>query len=134
MWWLRRSETLRGGWPASATASSTPRARRRVRLTSRACARRHVGLFRGRIGGWVFKLYGDRVVAGKIPYRDFSLEYPPGALPPLVVPSFFPSGDYDKAFMWFELLCGLACIVLVALALASPAVRSRRVYSPGALP
>jgi uncharacterized membrane protein len=88
-----------------------------------------VGLFRGRIGGWVFKLYGDRVLAGKIPYRDFSLEYPPGALPPLVVPSFFPSGAYDKAFMWFELVCGLACVVFVALAIATREVRSRRVYS-----
>jgi uncharacterized membrane protein len=92
-----------------------------------------VGLFRGRIGGWVFQLYGDRVLHGKIPYRDFSLEYPPGALPPLVVPSFFPSGDYDKAFMWFELVCGLACIVFVAIAMATPAVRARRAYSAVAI-
>ena len=92
-----------------------------------------MGLFRGRIGGWIFQLYGDRVLDGKIPYRDFSLEYPPGALPPLLVPSLFPAGDYDKAFMAFEVACGLACILFVSLALSSAAVRARRSYAAVAL-
>ena len=31
--------------------------------------------------------YGDAVLAGQVPYRDFRLEYPPGAIPFFTVPS-----------------------------------------------
>jgi uncharacterized membrane protein len=64
-----------------------------------------------------------------VPYRDFSLEYPPGALPAFVVPSFGPGRDYDTWFSAFEVAAGLACILFVALAMAVPAVPDRRLFA-----
>src|ERR671935_157021 len=81
-----------------------------------ACALPAVGLFRGHLGTSIFQSYGDAVLDGHVPYRDFSLEYPPGALPAFVVPSLGPARDYDSWFMAFEAVCGLACILFVALA------------------
>jgi uncharacterized membrane protein len=61
-----------------------------------------------------------------VPYRDFSLEYPPGALPAFVVPSLGPARDYDTWFSAFEVAAGLACVLFAALALAVPEVPDRR--------
>ncbi|HYZ79050.1 MAG TPA: glycosyltransferase 87 family protein [Gaiellaceae bacterium] len=93
------------------------------------CALPHVGIFRGHIDTSLFQSYGDRTLHGEVPYRDFSLEYPPGALPAFVVPSLGPARDYDAWFSAFEVAGGLACILFVALALAGPAVPDRRLYA-----
>jgi Glycosyltransferase family 87 len=93
------------------------------------CALPHVGIFRGHIDTGLFQSYGDRTLNGEVPYRDFSLEYPPGALPAFVVPSLGPARDYDTWFSAFEVAAGLACILFVALALAVPAVPDRRLYA-----
>ena len=94
-----------------------------------ACALPRIGLWRGVLGTSVFQSYGDRFLSGHVPYRDFSLEYPPGALPAFVVPSLGPARDYDTWFSAFEVAGGLACILFVALALAIPAVPDRRLYA-----
>jgi Glycosyltransferase family 87 len=94
-----------------------------------ACALPHVGIFRGHIDTSLFQSYGDRTLGGDVPYRDFSLEYPPGALPAFVVPSLAPARDYDTWFSAFEVAGGLACILFVALAMAVPAVPDRRLYA-----
>src|SRR6266516_379632 len=78
-----------------------------------ACALPWVGLFRGHLGTSVFQNYGDAVLDGHVPYRDFSLEYPPGSLPAFVVPSLGPTRDYDSWFMAFEAACGLVTVGLV---------------------
>jgi len=78
-----------------------------------ACALPRIGLFRGHLGTSEFQSYGDAVLAGRVPYRDFSLEYPPGALPAFVVPSLGPAGDYDSWFMAFEAASGLATVAVV---------------------
>lgn len=75
----------------------------------------------------VYREYGDRMLDGEVPYRDFELEYPPGALPVFVLPSLGSEGRYDALFDLLMLLCGAAAIALVAVTLA--AVRA----SPGAL-
>jgi hypothetical protein len=35
----------------------------------------------------LYRTYGERVAGGLVPYRDFGFEYPPGALPALVLPA-----------------------------------------------
>jgi hypothetical protein len=91
-----------------------------------ACALPHVGIFRGHIDTSLFQSYGDRTLHGQVPYRDFSLEYPPGALPAFVVPSLGPARDYDTWFSAFEVAAGLACVLFAALALSVPEVPDRR--------
>src|SRR5579862_6923166 len=60
-----------------------------------------------------YQRYGDLIVNhGKVPYRDFPLEYPPGALPVFAFPSVF--GDYDQAFAWLMAACGVALVAVVA--------------------
>ena len=66
----------------------------------------------------VYQGYGDRVVDGELPYRDFELEYPPAALPAFVVPSLAASEDYGAVFELLMLGCGAAAVSLLALALA----------------
>jgi Glycosyltransferase family 87 len=70
----------------------------------------------------VYQRYGDAIVDGQVPYADFSVEYPPAALPVFAVPSLVVSrgtalDDYDRAFGFLMALCGAAVIGLVAYAL-----------------
>src|SRR5262249_19099639 len=57
---------------------------------------------------------------GAMPYRDFAVEYPPGALPVFVVPTYFghPTAlsTYDTWFARLMAVCGLACVAFVLLA------------------
>jgi hypothetical protein len=70
----------------------------------------------------VYQSYGDAVVArGEVPYRDFRLEYPPGALPAFLGPSLIQPEDsptgYKRAFGWLMGACGAATVVLAVAAL-----------------
>ena len=60
----------------------------------------------------VYANYGERIATGDVPYRDFAVEYPPGALIPFVVPALVSStqGRYDDSF---------AALMVLALAVAS---------------
>jgi hypothetical protein len=70
----------------------------------------------------VYQGYGDKVVAGEVPYRDFELEYPPGALPIFVLPSLGDDGSYVALFESLMLACGAAAVAFVAAALAAAGV------------
>jgi uncharacterized membrane protein len=61
--------------------------------------------------------YGTAVADGKVPYRDFSLEYPPGALPPIVLPALVPHVSYTSAFRALEALLGAALVACVSFLL-----------------
>jgi hypothetical protein len=63
----------------------------------------------------VYEEYGNAMVDGEVPYRDFDVEYPPGALPVFVLPAL-GDRDYRGAFEWLMALCGCGLIVGVALA------------------
>jgi hypothetical protein len=68
----------------------------------------------------LYEVYGDSVAHGQVPYRDFKLEYPPGALPAFVLPSLGHEGNRDAYDRWFDrlmALCGCLCVVGAAIAL-----------------
>jgi uncharacterized membrane protein len=62
----------------------------------------------------IYQSYGDAVHHGGVPYRDFAVVYPPGALPAFIVPAW--AGNYDRAFEVEMLACGLAMAFLIGLA------------------
>jgi uncharacterized membrane protein len=65
-------------------------------------------------------LYGGfahSVFAGQVPYRDFFMEYPPGALVVFLPPQVFGTAHYNAAFKSLMALCGAATIVVLALLL-----------------
>ncbi|MFL5954680.1 MAG: glycosyltransferase 87 family protein [Gaiellaceae bacterium] len=60
-----------------------------------------------------YRQYGDAILNhGLVPYRDFPLEYPPGALAVFVPPAAF--ADYASAFAWEMALCGVVLVGVVA--------------------
>jgi uncharacterized membrane protein len=63
----------------------------------------------------VYESYGEAMESGQVPYRDFDVEYPPGALPVFLVPALTDS-DFRTAFEWLMALCGGGMIVAIALA------------------
>jgi hypothetical protein len=69
----------------------------------------------------IYRDYGDRVTAGQVPYRDFRVEYPPGALPAFVAPSLVSRGGigYARAFGALMTACGVLMVLFVGLALAA---------------
>jgi hypothetical protein len=85
------------------------------------------------IDTYVYQRYGDRMLRGRVPYKDFSIEYPPAALPVFVLPAVGNSkvlnplvaarhrhsvrNAYRRNFERLMVLCGLALIALVAVAL-----------------
>jgi hypothetical protein len=81
----------------------------------------------------LYQRYGDWMMHGSVPYRDFSIEYPPGALPAFVIPAIGNSesanpadptpepysvrADYRRNFEFLMAVCGLVSIALAAFAL-----------------
>jgi uncharacterized membrane protein len=70
----------------------------------------------GTLVDWpTYQTYGDAIKAGRVPYRDFAVEYPPGALAVFVLPSLI-GGTYATTFAWLMAACGVALVWAVALA------------------
>jgi len=81
----------------------------------------------------LYQSFGDRMADGQFPYRDFRVEYPPGALPAFLLPSLVASGSgpvyepelndaahaYARAFATLMTLLLAATVVLTALALTA---------------
>src|SRR3954464_15865459 len=60
-----------------------------------------------------YERYGDAILhQGLVPYRDFAVEYPPGALAAFLAPAAF--GDYASAFAWEMAACGVLLVAAVA--------------------
>ena len=94
----------------------------------------HVGWYpHGQIVDYaVYRHYGDSVVHDHgVPYRDFELEYPPGALAVFVVPSLV-GGDYRAIFQGVMLLCHLG-LVLGVLSIAGRRAAALAAIAPLAL-
>ena len=68
----------------------------------------------------VYQRYGDRMEAGDVPYADFRVEYPPGALPAFLAPSLLSDSEaeFRSTFEGLMSACGVAAILLAALVLS----------------
>jgi len=66
----------------------------------------------------LYQGFAHAVFDGRVPYRDFFMEYPPGALAVFLPPDVFGSTHYNAAFKTLMAVCGAATIVAVALLLA----------------
>jgi hypothetical protein len=65
----------------------------------------------------IYERYGEAMVDGEVPYRDFAVEYPPAALPVFLVPAL---GDGDYRALFEGLMAGLGvALVLVVAAVAT---------------
>ena len=96
-----------------------------------ACAVPDGGLFRAARFRDVH-LYGGfahSVFAGRVPYRDFFMEYPPGALAVFLPPQVFGSEHYNAAFKSLMALCGAGTIVVLALLLVRLGATRRRLWA-----
>jgi hypothetical protein len=72
----------------------------------------------------VYQRYGNAISRGQVPYRDFAVEYPPGALPAFALPGLAePGHDQDvtpgfrhtfETLMW---LCGATALLAMGVVL-----------------
>jgi Mannosyltransferase (PIG-M) len=72
----------------------------------------------------VYQRYGNEIAHGKIPYRDFELEYPPGALPMFALPGLAQPGHaqnvtpaFRRTFETLMWMCGAIALLAMALTL-----------------
>jgi uncharacterized membrane protein len=100
-----------------------------------ACAVPDGGLFRAARfrDVHIYQGYAERLLHGELPYRDFFVEYPPGAFAVFMPPTAFGASHYNAAFKSLMALCGLATIILAALVLVELGVVRRRLFAVVAL-
>jgi len=84
-----------------------------------ACAVPDGGLFRAARFRDVhlYEGFANAVFDGRVPYRDFFMEYPPGSLAVFLPPAAVVD-HYNVAFKALMTLCGAATLVVVALLVA----------------
>jgi hypothetical protein len=77
----------------------------------------------------VYAKYGEAITRGDVPYRDFTPEYPPLALPVFVLPALVTSDEdgYRNVFEALMAACGAGLLAFVAVA-------ARRLRSDARLP
>lgn len=76
----------------------------------------------------VYANYAALVRAGQVPYRDFAFEYPPAALPALLVPSWLP-WSYGTSFAVVMGVCGAGCVAAAAAALRAVGAGAARTWA-----
>ena len=84
----------------------------------------HFGFYAGEqiVDTPVYEEYGEAMVDGKVPYRDFDVEYPPLALPVFLFPAL-GDRDYREQFEWLMAFCG--CLMIAFTGARGPLDRAR---------
>jgi hypothetical protein len=75
----------------------------------------------------VYVHYADLVRGGAVPYRDFRFEYPPAALPAMLLPAYM-SWSYATSFAVLMGVCGAGCIAAAASALRAAGAGAERIW------
>jgi hypothetical protein len=90
----------------------------------------HFGFYQHRliIDTYGYHQDGIAMTHGKVPYRDFRFEYPPGALPVLALPAVDRPGfrRYNREFQILMGLCAAGALLAMAWALRSLRAPPRR--------
>jgi hypothetical protein len=70
----------------------------------------------------LYRTVGERVAGGLVPYRDFPFEYPPGALPAIVLPALVTGSEtaYRVLFAAEMALAGAVGVLLLGIGLGRP--------------
>jgi hypothetical protein len=98
----------------------------------------HVGFYRHDqvLDTPIYQRYGNAIANGKLPYRDFRVEYPPGALPMFALPGLArPGHDQDvtpgfrRTFESLIWLCGAAALISSAFALRALGASQAHVWA-----
>ena len=76
----------------------------------------------------VYIHYAELMRHGGVPYRDFKFEYPPAALPAMLLPSYM-SWSYATSFAVLMGVCGGACIAASASALSAVGAGTERTWA-----
>ena len=82
-----------------------------------ACAAAYGGLFSHAYPGdaGTYAIYGRALVNdGRLPYRDFYVEYPPGAIPVFALPALIWDAHYILVFKLLMTACGVGIVVTAA--------------------
>lgn len=79
-----------------------------------------------------YESYGEAIAHGRVPYRDFGLEYPPAALPVFAIPAYISphAGDlasYQRGFEAEMFVCGALALLLMAVTLVRLDAGPRRI-------
>src|SRR5947209_420577 len=84
----------------------------------------------------VYQQYGNAIADGKVPYRDFALEYPPGALPMFALPGLAAPGHaqnvstgFRRTFETLMWICGAVALCAMALVLLGLGIATK--FYPG---
>ncbi len=63
-----------------------------------------------------FDRFAEAIRDGQVPFRDFTVEYPPGSVTAVVAPLLLPF-SYDTSFRVIQALCGALLVLATALLL-----------------
>src|SRR5438477_6089675 len=102
-----------------------------VPLFVAACAVPDGGLFRAARFRDVhlYERYTGLLLHGHVPYRDFFMEYPPGALAIFVPADLATRAHYIAAFKALMALCGVVTLALVAVVLVRLGATAARLWA-----
>jgi hypothetical protein len=80
-----------------------------------------------------YERYGSAMDDGKVPYRDFAVEYPPGALPVFLIPALGDPSSETFRVRFESLMAFFGQALIVCLAVALVALGASRGWLIGAL-
>ena len=95
----------------------------------------HRGFFADRpiVDTPTYERYGSAMNDGRVPYRDFAVEYPPGALPVFAIPALGDPSSETYRVRFEALMAVFGQAMIVALAVALVALGSSRRWLLGGL-